>query len=161
MVQEQEEAEFERKSACGGQGLHPEAGGAAGGQGRRRGVQLRGRGPEGLLPPGCHRSVLGGSNLALCGGDGTGLHPLTDPMIFPLDFISFSFPSSHLPFSYPWLDQGRLDGQAVNRRDNGVPINPEWCFHTVMHSLQFPASAQNLPGIPWCLGLWFCFALGV
>ena len=75
MVQGWQEAEFELKSACGGHGLHPEAGGAAGGQGGRRGVQLRGRGPEGLLPPGHHRSVLGGSQLALCGGDGPGLHP--------------------------------------------------------------------------------------
>ena len=58
MVQGREEAEFQLESACGSQGLHQAAGGAAGGQGGRWGVQLRGRGPEGLLPPGRHRSVL-------------------------------------------------------------------------------------------------------
>ena len=58
MVQGRKEAEFELESACGGLGPRAAAGGAAGGQGRRRGVQLRGRGPECLLPPGCHRSVL-------------------------------------------------------------------------------------------------------
>ena len=58
MVQGREEAEFQLESACGSQGLHQAAGGAAGGQGGRRGIQLRGRGPEGLLPPGRHRSVL-------------------------------------------------------------------------------------------------------
>ena len=58
MVQGREEAEFQLESACGGHGPRAAAGGAAGGQGGRRGVQLRGRGPEGLLPPGRHRSVL-------------------------------------------------------------------------------------------------------
>ena len=64
VVQGRQEAEFELESACGGHGPWAAAGGAAGGQGGCRGVQLRGRGPEGLLPPGRHRSVLGGSQLA-------------------------------------------------------------------------------------------------
>ena len=58
VVQGRQEAEFELKSACGGHGPQAAAGGAAGGQGGCWGVQLRGWGPEGLLPPGCHRSVL-------------------------------------------------------------------------------------------------------
>lgn len=57
VVQGRQEAEWELESARGGQGLHPASGAAAGGEGGQRGVQLRGRGPEGLLPPGCHRSV--------------------------------------------------------------------------------------------------------
>ena len=64
MVQGRQEAEFELESACGGHGLRAAAGGTAGGQGGCRGVQLRGRGPEGLLPPGRHRSVLEDAELA-------------------------------------------------------------------------------------------------
>ena len=50
---------------------------------------------------------------------------------------------------------------GCEQKGEGHPVNPEWRFHTVMHGRQFPASAQGRLGVPWCLGLWFCLALGV
>lgn len=144
MVQGWEEAEFELKSACGGQGLHPEAGGAAGGQGRCRGVQLRGWGSEGLLPPGHHRSVLGEDtklfHSELLMGLAFGIKSL---MHLTLDFISLCFPIFHVPSQYSFWGQGRMNGES--ERCRFCPPVP-----TVRLSPNILAPAQILLLAPWC-----------
>ena len=64
------------------------------------------------------------------------------------------------PFSYPRLGKWSWMG-GCEQKGERRSVNPKWRFHTVMHGRQFPASAQGLLGVPWCLRLWFCLALGV
>lgn len=134
MVQGWQEAEWELESAHGGQGLRPASGAAAGGEGGQRGVQLRGRGPEGLLLPGRRRSVLWCVLLAFMEGrtDPAALfiriHPLTSPIHLPLIFTA---------------KFGSMDGGLSAAGREAVLVYHEFCFHVMKLSLIFPAPAQN------------------
>ena len=143
MVQGRQEAEFELESACGGHGPWAAAGGAAGRQGGCRGVQLRGRGPEGLLPPGHHRSVLEeDAELACAGNQRTG-SSLTKDVCACLDPPSHQASLSSMSHLSPW---GRVIGEGVHAMKRGC-----FCPHlflAVRLNTSVLAPARNLMVIP-------------
>ena len=146
MVQGRQEAEFELESACGSQGLHQAAGGAAGGQGGRRGVQLRGRGPEGVLPPGRHRSVLEeGAELArvqVMRGLGSSL---TRRVCAYLELLSLHISPSSMFHTDTHVGLGGMTGEGVPGEGE---LSLSVCLHSVRLGCSVLAYALSLPIVP-------------
>ena len=154
VVQGRQEAEFELESACGGLGPWAAAGGAAGGQGGYRGVQLRGRGPEGLLPPGRHRSVLEEDAELAWVQVLRGLAPASPDYVCtcldPPSLHAFQSSMSHLGAHFG-------PGEGVHGEKRGVLVHAFSGSEAQSHCLNTCSWSACCfwcgdPASPWCLG---------